>query len=222
MDNELPQISEDDEYFYVPEELFKHLPPEYQESVEAQRKHGSDVLRIVDKDIENLIRLLKAIPTTNILTYTYHRLRMAKFEATTEAFLEQEMLTTAFIVTYARLFVEGNGGSGVARDQIPSHLRSVHDGIMELRHERYAHNGRHETVGSGASFLFLDNEIRINLEMNSGLYIGGRNEWDELVTFLNEYMYKRLQKILARLKKKTGYEWRVPVGPAPDWTDNSN
>jgi hypothetical protein len=93
---------------------------------------------------------------------------------------------------------------------------------MELRHERYAHNGRHETVGSGASFLFLDNEIRINLEMNSGLYIGGRNEWDELVTFLNEYMYKRLQKILARLKKKTGYEWRVPVGPAPDWTDNSN
>lgn len=215
MESPLPQFYE----VYIPEELLKYMPPEYLASIEAQKNEKGEILKIADADIQNLVRLLNAIPTTNILTYSYHRLRTAKFEATTEAYLEQEVLTTAFIVTYARLFVSGNRGSGVARDQIPSHLQSVHDAIMELRRERYAHNGGHETVGSGLSFVFDDNEIRVGLEIRSGFYIGGRNEWEELVRFLNSHMHKRLYKILARLKEKTGYEWKVPVGPAPDWAD---
>lgn len=217
MENSPPEIWEDDEYVYVPEELLQHLPPEYLEAVEAQKQHGSNILQIADKDIKSLIRLGNAIPTTGMLSYIYHRLRTAKIEATTEAMMEQEMLTTAFVVTYSRLFVSGNGGSGVARDHIPAHLRAVHDDLIEIRNQRYAHNGGHETIGGGVEFIFHDTEVRIKLQMSLGLYIGGRDEWEELVTFLDAHMHERLQKILGRLKEKTGYDWIFPVGPTPDW-----
>ncbi len=217
MENSPPTIWEDDDYVYVPEEFFKHLPPEYRDAAEARKQQGSDILQIADKDIKSLVRLANAIPTTSSLSYIYHRLRTAKFEMTAEAVMEQEMLTTAFVVTYARLFVSGNGGSGVSRDQIPVHLRAVHDDILDIRHQRYAHNGGHKTTGSGIQIDFDDAEVRVNLGMSLGFYVGGRNEWEELVTFLDAHMHERLQKILGRLKAKTGLEWTFPVGPAPDW-----
>ncbi len=217
MENSPPTIWEDDDYVYVPEEFFKHLPPEYRDAAEARKQQGSDILQIADKDIKSLVRLANAIPTTSSLSYIYHRLRTAKFEMTAEAVMEQEMLTTAFVVTYARLFVSGNGGSGVSRDQIPLHLRTVHDDILDIRHQRYAHNGGHKTIGSGIQIDFDDAEVRVNLGMSLGFYVGGRNEWEELVTFLDAHMHERLQKILGRLKAKTGLEWTFPVGPAPDW-----
>jgi len=212
-----PGIWEDDEFVYVPEELFIHLPPEYRKAVAARKQQGSDMLQIVDKDIKSLVRLVNAIPTTSSLSYIYHRLRRTKFAPTAEAFMEQEMLTTAFVVTYARLFVSGNGGSGVSRDQIPARLRKVHDDILEMRHQRYAHNGGHETIRSGIQIDFDGTEVRVNLQMSLGFYVGGRNEWGELVTFLDAHMHERLQKILERLKTKTGMEWKFPTGPAPDW-----
>ncbi|KVP00033.1 hypothetical protein WL21_11715 [Burkholderia ubonensis] len=215
-------IWEDDDYVYVPEELFKHLPPEYREAAEKRKEQGINVMRVADADIQNLIRLANALLTTASLGYIYHRLRAAKFDVTTEAYLEQEMLTTAFVVTYARLFVSGNGGGGVSRSQIPAHLRSIHDDLMEARHKRYAHNGGHETIGSGVEIEFDDTGFRIGLQFSSGFYVGGRNEWKELVTFLDAHMHERLHKILARLKAKTGYEWKVPVGPAPDWVENNS
>lgn len=217
MENSTPTIWEDDDYVYIPEELFKHLPDEYREALEARKQQGSDILQIADKDIKSLVRLANAIPTTSSLSYIYHRLRTSKFDVTAEAVMEQEMLTTAFVVTYSRLFVSGNGGSGVSRDQIPAHLRAVHDDILEIRHQRYAHNAGHETIGSGIQIDFDDTEVRVNLGMSLGFYVGGRNEWEELVTFLDAHMHERLQKILDRLKAKTGLEWTFPVGPAPDW-----
>lgn len=217
-----PGIWEDDEYVYVPEELFKLLPPEFLEAVEARKTQGSNILQIADNDIKNLIRLGNAIPTTSSLSYIYHRLRTAKFELTTEAMMEQEMLTTAFVVTYSRLFVSGSGGSGVARAQIPAHLQAVHDDLIELRHQRYAHNGGHETIGNGIQIDFDETEIRVNLQLSLGFYMGGRDEWEELVRFLDAHMHERLQKILGRLKAKTGYEWKFPVGPGPDWIGKSD
>jgi hypothetical protein len=53
--------------------------------------------------------------------------------------------------------------------------------------------------------------------MSLGFYMGGRNEWEELVTFIDSHMHERLYKILGKLKDKTGYEWKIPTGPAPDW-----
>lgn len=220
MQPEQQNVWEDDEFVYVSEELFKYLPKEYREAAEERKQQGEHVLRIVDKDIRGLIRLVNATPTTSSLSYIYHRLRTAKFEVTAEAVMEQEMLTSAFIVTYARLFASGDGTSGISRKHIPVHLKSVHDDIIQLRNNRYAHNGTHETVRSGIKVDFDDSGFQIGVQMNLGFYVGGRNEWEELVTFIDMHMHERLTKILGRLKEKTGYDWTFPVGPAPDWVNN--
>lgn len=212
-----PTMRQDDEYVCIPEELIKHLPSEYRVDVDAKKQHVKDVLKIADKDIKNLIRLTNAIPTTSSLRYIHHRLETAKFDVTTEAVMEQEMLTTAFIVTYSRLFASGSGGSGVSRKQIPAHLRAIHDDIIELRNKRYAHNGEHETIGSDVQIDFDGTDFNVSLEIDFCFHVGGKDEWGELVAFLDAHMHQRLAKILSRLKTKTGYEWTTPVGPAPDW-----
>ncbi|MBF0249680.1 MAG: hypothetical protein HQL35_03510 [Alphaproteobacteria bacterium] len=217
MGNTPQTIWEDEDYVYIPEELFKCLPPEYREVAKARKQQGSDVLQIADKDIKSLINLANAIPTTSSLSYIYHRLRTAKFDNTAESLMELEMLTTAFVVTYSRLFVKGNGAVGVSKSQIPAHLQDVHDDLISIRHKRYAHNDRHESIDSGIQIDFDETEFHVNLQMNLGYYVGGRNEWEELVTFLDAHMHKQLQKILHRLKEKTGYEWKCSAGPAPDW-----
>lgn len=216
------EIWEDDEYVYIPEELFKHLPPEYREAAEESKERGNEILKIADKDIQNLIRLANAFPTVASLRYIFHRLRNTKFELNTESYLDQEILTTAFIVTYSRLFVSGTGGAGVSRDQIPAHLLSVHDDIIDIRHKRYAHNGGHETIGTGLQLGFDGADFHIKMQMTLGFYINGRNEWAELIAFIDAHMHDRLQKILGRLKTKTGCEWVFPNGPAPNWVDNES
>lgn len=211
---------EDDRFVYVPEEFFNLLPKEYRDAAQARKQQGEDILRIADKDIQGRIRLINAIPTTTSLSYIYHRLRTSKFEATIEALMEQETLTTAFIVTYARLFASGDGASGVSRRSIPVHLRPVHDQIIQLRNKRYAHNGSHETVSSGIMMDFDGSGFQIQMQMSLGFYVGGRNEWQELITFIDAHMHERLTNILRRLKEKTGYEWAFPSGPTPGWVGN--
>ena len=217
MQSEHLSLWEDDKFVYVPEEFFNLLPKEYRDAAQALKQTGENVLRIADKDIQHLIRLINAIPTTASLSYIYHRLRTSKFEATAEALMEQETLTTAFIVTYARLFVSRDGASGISKNSIPVHLRPVHDEIMHLRNKRYAHNDSNKTVHSSVTIDFDDRGFQVKIQMSLGLYIGGRNEWQELITFIDAHMHDRLKKILCRLKKKTGYEWTFPSGPAPAW-----
>lgn len=50
-----------------------------------------------------------------------------------EAFLELEMLTTAFVVTYVRLHQGGSRG-GISRDSIPEKLRSSLNGLNGTTH----------------------------------------------------------------------------------------
>ncbi len=217
MEQAIQQIWEDDRFVYVPQELFKHLPSEFRDSAESLVKQGEEVLRIADKDLQGLVKLLNAIPTTLSLGYIFHRLRSSKFEASTEAFLELEMLTTAFVVTYGRLFARGEAASGVSKTSIPQHLQSVHDEIIQLRNKRYAHNGSHHSIDSGVSVDFTEDGFEIQPQMSLGFFIGGRDEWGELVTFLDAHMHERLTKILDRLRKKTGHSWTFPSGSSPDW-----
>lgn len=217
MNNSARTIWEDDNYVYVPEELFALLPASYREAAEVRKKEGTNLLQIVDEDLQRFVKLGGTFQTVASLRYNFERLRALRFDGTTQAFFEHEMLTTAFVVTYARLFNARNGGSGVSKKQIPAHLREVHDDLMEIRNERYAHDGGHDSIETGIQIDFDDIECRVALEMRLGFHWGGRNEWGELVTFLEAYMHDRLQKTLRRLKEKTGREWKFPEGPTPDW-----
>ncbi|MFM0226127.1 hypothetical protein [Paraburkholderia dipogonis] len=215
MEKFAPTIWEDDKYVYVPEELFELLPEEFRAAAQARKEEGSNLLRIVDDDLQRFVRLGGTFQALTSLQYNHRRLRALKFEATTETFFEHELLTTAFVVTYSRVV---SGRSGVSRTHLPAHLREVHDDLIEIRNKRYAHDDDHKSIRTGMHIDFDETECRIALEINLGFHWGGRNEWEELVTFLDGYMYKRLQKTLGRLKDKTGREWKFPIGPGPVWS----
>ncbi|WP_321363857.1 hypothetical protein [uncultured Celeribacter sp.] len=210
-------LYEDEEYVCVPEEFFALLPTEYREAAEARKRQGEDILRIVEKDLQDLHRLVRAIPTTSSLSYIYHRLRKTKLEPSNEWFMEQETLTTAFIVTYARLFAGGKGARRLDKSVLPDHLKPIHQEIIDLRNERYAHNDGHQSIGSRLQIDFDDDGFEVSVQSNLGLFIGGRDEWKELITFIDAYMHEQLMKVLNRLTEKTGYPWAFPEGPVPDW-----
>lgn len=134
------------DYYSVSEEFFSKLPVDLRAPFEQIMKKGAEIISGCDKEIESLIRLIKVIPTTTSLSYIYRRLRTTKFEITTESMMEQEMLTTAFVVSYARLFAKSNGTCVLQRNDLPVHLRTVHDELYKIRNERYAHNGGHNPL----------------------------------------------------------------------------
>lgn len=109
MDKLSTSIWEGDDYYSIPEEIFNQLPAKVRAPLDEIMKNGTEALEDVKHELDSFISLIKLIPTTSSLSYIYHRLRTTQFEATTEAMMEQEMLTTAFVVTYARLFTKGNG-----------------------------------------------------------------------------------------------------------------
>jgi len=148
------------------------------------------------------------------LKHVQDRLSAFQFAATMEAILELDMLTTAFVVTYARLH-EGGGGSGFARDVLPGPLRPIHDEILELRNKRFAHQAGHHSVTDAMEVDFDDEGFRLKLGIQLGFHVGGRREWPELVNFIDAMLNERLEKLQARLAAKTGRPWAFPEG-APD------
>ncbi len=89
---------------------------------------------------------------------------------------------------------------------------------MALRHKRYAHTDMdHHSVRSNLQVDFRDDTFRVGVQMSMEMYWGGRDEWEDLVTFLDGQMHNRLQKLLKKMSDKTGHKWVFPEGPAPDW-----
>ncbi|KGA60031.1 MULTISPECIES: hypothetical protein [Proteus] len=215
-----PPIFEYDDYYIVSEELFSKLPADLRAPFEQIMKRGAEIISDCDKEIESLIRLIKVIPTVTSLSYIYRRLRTTNFEITTESMMEQEMLTTAFVVSYARLFTKSNGTYVLQRNHLPAHLRNVHDQLYTIRNERYAHNGDHKSIDTLVEFAFSGTQFYIQAQMSLGFHIGGQNEWEDLIKFIDTSVYERLYKILTRLKEQTGYEWLFPDGPTPSWVED--
>jgi hypothetical protein len=207
------------EYIPFPEEAIKYMPAEWQEHIYTLKEEGQSVLAIVDEDLRILNRLVHAFPTMASLRYIQHRLASTKFEATTEWVLENDMLTLAFVTTYFRL-IDGGLGSGVSRKALPAELRPVHDNIVELRHKRYAHNVGHDTISGNLVVGFEGGKFDLSVNFKMGFHVGGAIEWEPLVIFLDGLMISRLQKQLAKLRKKTGREWSFPSGPPPKWVSS--
>ncbi|MGY4334969.1 hypothetical protein ACVWWG_009437 [Bradyrhizobium sp. LB7.2] len=126
------------------------------------------------------------------------------------------MLTTAFVVAYVRLHQGGGGSSGFDRDILPERLRGVHDQIIEARNKRFAHNDDHHSVSNAIAIEFDGDRFFLKFNLTLGYHIGGATEWHELVSLLDRFTVERMETLLARLQKKTGYEWVMPTGPAPD------
>jgi len=118
-------------------------------------------------------------------------------------------------VTYVRLHQGGNG-SGFSRDSIPENLRTIHDQVVNLRNKRFAHSDEHDSVSNALEIAFEDNRFEIKFGLSLGYHIGGAKEWPDLVKSVEALYSERIDKLLARLKQKTGHDWALQSGPAPE------
>lgn len=215
----MKEPNEPQEYIAFPEEAIKYLPEEWQKHVHGLEKELQGVLETADDNLKNLNRLVHAFPTMASLRYIQHRLASTKFEATMEWVLENDMLTLAFVTTYARL-IDGGIGSGVSRSALPAELRPVHDNIIDLRNKRYAHNVGHDSITGSLAIGFEDGKFDISVNFDMGFHVGGACEWGPLVEFLDGLMFDRLHTQLEKLKEKTGREWSFPSGSPPKWVSS--
>ena len=214
--DEFSEVENDrDEYYVIPEEAIPYLPSEWREQVQAMANDGRAILKSVDSELSQLSRL--SFASINLVTLKHIKQRLAeyRFTPTMEAVLENEMLVTAFVVTYARL-QQGGVGSGFARGALPEHLRKFHDEIIDLRNKRFAHNAGHHTVHEAMEIGFQDGRFDVRLGSELRIQIGGAPEWQELVDFVDGLMADRMDKVVAKLAQKTGFEWSLPKGPPPE------
>jgi hypothetical protein len=208
---------EDQEVVAIPEEAIKHLPEEWQQSIQEFKERTLGILASVDENLRNVTRIANAFPAMVSLRYIQHRLAKTEFEPTMEWALENDMLTLAFVTTYARL-VDGGIGTGFSRGALPAELRPVHDKIIELRNKRYAHNAGHHSIEGELEIGFAEDKFDVNVKYNMGFHVGGALEWRPLVEFLDDMMLTRMHAQLAKLKERTGHEWTFPSGDgAPIW-----
>ena len=210
----MDQVEEDREYFAIPEEAIQYLPEEWQKNIQALKDEGLAILASVDENLKVVARIANAFPAMVSLRYIQHRLAGTKFEPTMEWALENDMLTLAFVTTYARL-VDGGIGSGVSRGALPAELRPIHDTIIDLRNKRYAHNAGHPSADGQLTIELADGDFNINVSYNLGFHVGGALEWRPLVEFLDDLMLTRMHAQLTRLSEKTGRQWTFPMGGEP-------
>jgi hypothetical protein len=204
----------DEEYYVLPEEAFQYLPEEWRDQFQAIAEDGRAILKSVDPELDQAARISKSFATLVGLKYIRQRLADYRFSADMDAVLELDMLTTAFVVTYARLH-HGGIGSGFSRDILPEQFRPVHDQIISLRNKRFAHNDEHPSVENAMEIGLKDGRFDIQFGLTLGFHIGGANEWHELVDFLDGLFVERLSRLLTRLKEKTGREWSLsPHSPS--------
>jgi hypothetical protein len=212
-------LDEEGGHYVIPEEAMQYLPDEWRTTREMRAKEGRRMLALADKELRQLSKLSLSYYHVVVLRHVRDRLAEYRFKADMEAILELDMLTTAFLATYARLYT-GGGGSGFARNALPEPLRAAHDEIIDLRNKRYAHVDEHHSVNDEMEIVEEeDGRFVVTLGTRLGVYISGSNDWPKLVDALDEIFADRGAKIIARLKARTGREWMIAQGLPPDGLD---
>lgn len=195
-DNLVYSISDDD---------FQHFPDEIRIQLEALADDGRTVLDSVDKQIDRAGRLMHARVDLLLLTHIKDRLGAFRFSRDLESIHENELLTTAFIVTYAR--IHQSPGGKFQRGELPERLRKFHDEIMELRNKRFAHTDDHPSITLGMRVVVKNQRFEMVPEMNISFTVGGRSEWRDLIDAIEEIFSQRSAKLIEGLGRKTGRDW---------------
>ncbi len=171
-------------------------------------------------DLERLQRLFKSIHSVSDIRYTYNYLTTLPVETTHEFIMHVEAVTTGLVIGYGRLFTASDGTTKLNEDAVPDDLRQIHNAIMSLRHERYAHHGAHDSIETQLHIEFDGTSFILKPELDIIFCLGAPIEWAPLFKWLDEYMFDALQKQIDRLSKISGIEWKMPSGPAPYWVRN--
>lgn len=122
--------------------------------------------------------------------------------------LEVDAILGAIVTAYGRLYTSSKGSSVLKKKDIPKHLRSAHDEIMSLRHERYSHNGDHPTIKADLEVNATEDEVYLTAYFRSSTYNGAPSHWRELFEWLDRFLKASFQDQLDRLSKRTGKDWK--------------
>lgn len=130
-----------------------------------------------------------------------------------ESILELDMLTTAFVVTYVRLH-QGGGGVSFDKSELPEHLRSKHDEIIDLRNKRFAHDDAdYGAITDLMKIRSTDAGFEIHSSLSMRYQFGGSPEWKDLIDAIEGIYIDKSEKLIKRLSDKTGREWTVAQEP---------
>lgn len=169
-------------------------------------------------DIARIQRMANNTVTINEVEFAYFRLmHMPPTSITREYMLDVMIMTTGLVTAYGRLFTSATGTTVLDPKILPEDLRKVHEEIMELRHQRYAHHGGHPSVETDIELMQDQDGITLNQHLTIGMWMGAARHWQPLIIWLRTHMYEKLEKELAYLSKKSGATWKMYEGPAPDW-----
>lgn len=175
-----------------------------------------------EPEIDRLKRMLWNMYSVSNIRYVYSYLRSLEPEITHEFIMLSEALTTSLVIGYGRLFTETNGTSKLNARLVPEHLRPIHDEIMSLRHERYAHHGVHESLETQVDIQSAHDCLVVMPELNLKICLGAPKEWGPLFQWIDELMYEQSKKQLDYLSKVSGMKWTMPHGPSPSWLSDQS
>jgi hypothetical protein len=201
--------------YLVPENALECLPEEWRSAIQIRAEDGRKILAVADKELDHLSRLSLSYYHLTALRFVCDRLAQYKLQVGIDSILELDMLTTAFVTTYARI-ISGGWASGFSRKSLPEALRTTHDEILDIRNKRYAHSDEHHSVNDEMEIQEENGQFIVNMKMKLGFYIGGSNDWPKIVDALDEIFVARGQKIVERLEARTGRKWSLATGPLPD------
>ena len=94
-------IVETDEYYIIPEDVLPLLPEDWQESFAERVADGKAILKSVDGELDGLAKLARSFPSLISMKHAAKRLSQFKFEVDLDRLLDLDMMTTAFVVSYA-------------------------------------------------------------------------------------------------------------------------
>ncbi|WP_426330044.1 hypothetical protein [Pedobacter sp. R-06] len=170
------------------------------------------------RHIERLNKMILNLHSVANIRFWYWSLgNFSKSSNIHKDLMNMDALTTSIVISYGRLFAGGNGSIKLKDDIIPDSFKLVHDAIIDLRNQKYAHHGGHRSIESVIKIEYIDSTLSIFPTMNLDICFGAPKEWASLFEWLDNFMYANIDKQLFFLTRKTGIEWKIPHGDAPEW-----
>ncbi|SFP66431.1 hypothetical protein [Sphingomonas rubra] len=204
------------EEIIISSDMLHVLPDDVRLHFEQMAEEAQAVLAQVQPELKRIATLTRALTHIVTLQYIMDKLLASRFDANMEYFYELDMLTTAFVVTYARLHL-GKGGAGFDKMQLPEDLREMHDEVMTLRNKRFAHDD--EDLGfiqSEMEVSYADDQFIVYPRLSVRFQIGGDPNWKKLVNAIQEIYYDRNAAMIGHLTRKTGEQWKFAEQPQQD------
>ena len=173
---------------------------------------AADIINANKREINRL-----RLTTTNIMTVHHLKFYLDWLDqnkvvgnATTVSLpsvMEIEAMTTAFVVSYGRLFSSTKGVTKYLRKNVPQEHIEAHDEIISFRNERYAHHGDHESYGVELDLTVFEDRVETGIHYLSQSHVGVPQSWRNLINWLEVYVKESFNNQLSHLSNKTMRTW---------------